>query len=134
MHTTMTMATTTMCMSRSRPVRTATGIVMSRSGMCIRTYRMRILKASPDRIVFDMENVNTMKYLFVTLFSPGEMQSIYFLDRESDDTWRYFSISRTGKKASNLTAGHEASSINRAVAYYRYLTGIPTDKEPPAAR
>jgi hypothetical protein len=98
------------------------------------TYQMRILSASPDRIVFAMENVSTMKYLFINLFSPGEMQSIYFLDRESDDTWRYYSISRTGKKANNLTAGHEASSINRAVAYFRYLTGIPTDKEPPAAR
>jgi hypothetical protein len=98
------------------------------------TYRMRIISASPDRIVFDMENVSAMKYAFLTLFSPGEMQSIYFLDRESDDIWRYYSIFRTGKKASSLTTGHEASSINRAVAYYRHLTGIPTDKEPPAAR
>jgi len=40
---------------------------------------------------------------------------------------------RTGKNASLLTAGYEASSINRAVAFYRYLAGIPTDKEPPAS-
>jgi hypothetical protein len=98
------------------------------------TFRMRIIAASPERIVFDIENVSTMKYLLLTLFLPGEMQTIYFLDREPDDIWRYYSISRTGKKANSLTAGHEASSINRAVAYYRHLTGIPTDKEPPAAR
>lgn len=75
-----------------------------------------------------------MRYLFVTLFHPGEMQSIYFLDRESDYVWRYYSIARTGRKASRLAAGHEASSINRAVAFYRSLAGIPTDLEPPAAR
>jgi len=98
------------------------------------TYRMRILSVSPDRIVFDMENVSTMKYFLLTMFPPGEMQSIYYLERESDDVWRYYSISRSGKMASSLTAGHDASSINRAVAYYRYLAGIPTDKEPPAAR
>jgi hypothetical protein len=62
------------------------------------------------------------------------MQSVYFLDRESDDLWRYYSIARTGRNASRLTAGHDASSINRAVAFYRAMAGIPTDQEPPAAR
>ena len=75
-----------------------------------------------------------MRYSFVTLFHPGEMQSIYFLDRESADVWRYYSIARTGRNASRLAAGHESSSINRAVAFYRSLAGIPTDQEPPAAR
>jgi hypothetical protein len=70
----------------------------------------------------------------ITLFPPGEAQSVYLLERESPDIWRYYSLARTGKKASSLTEGHDASLINRAVAYYRYLAGIPTDREPPAAR
>ena len=97
-------------------------------------FRMHIAEASPDRIVFDLENVSTMRYFLVTLFHPGEMQSIYFLDRESADVWRYYSIARTGRNASRLATGHESSSINRAVAFYRSLAGIPTDQEPPAAR
>ena len=97
-------------------------------------YRMHIAEASADRLVFDVENVSTMRYLFVTLFHPGDMQSIYFLDRESDNVWRYYSIARSGRNASRLTTGHESSSINRAVAFYRSLVGIPTDQEPPAAR
>ena len=96
-------------------------------------YRIRVDSASRDRLVFEIENITTMHYFLVPLFHPGEMQSIYFLDRESNDVWRYYSISRTGKNASSLTAGHEASSINRAVAYYRYLAGIPMNQEPPAA-
>jgi len=55
-------------------------------------YRMHIAEVSADRLVFDIENVSVMRYLFLTLFSPGEMQSIYFLDRESDDVWRYYGI------------------------------------------
>ena len=97
-------------------------------------YRMHIAEVSADRLVFDVENVSVMRYLFLTLFHPGEMQSIYFLDRESDDVWRYYSIARTGRNASRLATGHESSSINRAVAFYRSLAGIPTDQEPPAAR
>jgi hypothetical protein len=97
-------------------------------------YRMHIAEASANRLVFDLENVSTMRYFFVTLFLPGEMQSMYFLDHESEDVWRYYSIVRTGRNASRLATGHESSSINRAVAFYRSLAGIPTDQEPPPAR
>ncbi len=97
------------------------------------TYRMHIQSAAPDRLVFDIENTSTVRYLLWSLFRPGELQSVYFLERESGDVWRFYSISRTGRKANWLTAGHEASSINRAVAFYRYFAGIPTDQAPPAS-
>jgi hypothetical protein len=63
-------------------------------------YRMHIAIASANRLIFDVENVSTMRYLFVTLFHPGEMRSVYFLDRESEDVWRYFNMVRTGRYAS----------------------------------
>jgi hypothetical protein len=97
-------------------------------------YRMHIEEVSPNRIVFDVENVSTLRYLFIPVFHPGEMQSIYFLDRESENTWRYYSIVRTGMNTNRLLAGNESSVINRSVAFYRDLVGIPTDQEPPAAR
>jgi len=61
------------------------------------------------------------------------MQWIYFLERESQDVWRYYSIAPTGKNANTLTSGHDASLINRVVTFYHYLAGIPTDKEPPTS-
>jgi hypothetical protein len=97
-------------------------------------YRMHIAEASEDRLVFDVENVSTMRYHFIPILHPGEMQSIYFLDRESDSVWLFYSIMRTGKNANGLIAGNESSSVNRAVAFYRYLVGVPTDQEPPVAR
>jgi hypothetical protein len=97
-------------------------------------YRMLIAKASVDRLVIEVENVSTMRYRFIPILRPGEMQSIYFLDRESDDVWRYYGIVRTTKSANRLLAGNESSAVNRAAAFYRYLVGIPTDQEPPAAR
>jgi hypothetical protein len=97
-------------------------------------YEMRILAAAPERLVFDTANVSTLRFLMVPIFHPGEVQSIYFLDRESKDVWRYYNLARTGRNSSSLTAGHVASSINRAIAFYRHLTGVPPDREPPAAR
>ena len=98
------------------------------------TYRMHIVAASASRLVFEVENVSTMRYYFLPIFHPGELQSMYFLDRESDKVWRYYGIVRTGKNANGLIAGNESSSINRAVAFYRSLVGIPTTQEPPGAR
>jgi hypothetical protein len=97
-------------------------------------YRMHIVEASTDRLVFDVENVSTMRYLFIPFLHPGEMQSIYFLDRESENVWRCYSMVRTGQNANRLILGNESSAINRAVAFYRALVGIPTGQEPPAAR
>jgi hypothetical protein len=98
------------------------------------TYRMHVGSVAPERLVFETENISTIRYFLVPLFRPGEMQSIYFLEQESPGVWRYFNIARTGKNANTLAAGHDASSINRAVAFFRHWAGIPTDQEPPAAR
>jgi hypothetical protein len=98
------------------------------------TYRMRIAAASANRLVIEIENVSTVHYLLVPLFRPGEVQSMYFLDRESPEVWRFYSIVRTRTTSSRLLTGNESSAINRAVALYRYFVGIPMDQEPPAAR
>jgi hypothetical protein len=97
-------------------------------------YRMAILAVSPSRVAFATGNADAMGYLGLPLFPPGEFQTVCFLDRESSDVWRYYAIARTGKQASALLAGHEASLINRAVASFRHLAGMPADAEPPAAR
>jgi hypothetical protein len=97
-------------------------------------YRMRITEATADRLVVSVENVTTMRYLFLPVLHPGEMQSVHLFDHESENNWRYYGIVRTGPKASRLIAGNDASAVNRAVAFYRFFVGIPTDQEPPAAR
>jgi hypothetical protein len=101
-------------------------------------YRIRIAAASADRLVTATENSSPIRHKGIPLFPPGELQSICFLERESGNVWRYYSIARMGKQVSLLTSlssmGHDASLINRAVASYRYLAGIPTDQEPPASR
>lgn len=96
-------------------------------------YRLKMRSASPDRLVFETENTSTVKNLFGNLFRPGEIQGLYFLERESPDDWRYYCLLRTGRNASRMTMGHEASYLNRAAAIYRHLVGIPADRDPPVS-
>jgi hypothetical protein len=99
-------------------------------------YRIRVHEVERDRLVVAVENVTAVKLLLVTLFAPGTLQSVYFLDRLSPDegVWGYYSLTRNAAPmASSLVGGHEASYLNRAVALYRHVAGIPTDKESPLA-
>jgi hypothetical protein len=98
------------------------------------TYRMQIARASNDHIEIKIDNASAIRYLLVPVLHTGDLQSVYFLDRESGDNWRYYSIVRTGKSASRLLAGNGSSAINRTVAAYRHIVGIPDTTEPPAAR
>ncbi|HEY3835089.1 MAG TPA: DUF6675 family protein, partial [Bryobacteraceae bacterium] len=98
------------------------------------TYELHILSVSPDRLVFDTHNLTTLRYLLVPVFHPGDVESVYFLEREATHVWRYYNMARLGENANGLVGGHAASSINRAIAYFRHLVGIPGDQEPPAAR
>ncbi|HEY1707489.1 MAG TPA: DUF6675 family protein [Rhizomicrobium sp.] len=95
-------------------------------------YRLSVRERSADRIVVASENVSPAKYLFVTISRPGALQSVMTLQRFSPGLWGAYFLSRMGERPSALLPLPERSFVNRAVAAYRQLAGIPTDQEPPA--
>jgi hypothetical protein len=104
----------------------------SRSGEII--YRLNVRERSPERAVIASGNVIAVRRFLMTLFPPGTLQSVVFIQRLSSHSWGIYILSRIDNEASLLAEGHEASYINRAVALYRQIAGIPTNAEPPAAR
>jgi hypothetical protein len=94
---------------------------------------MRLLENRPDRFVLAVDNATPIKFMLFTLFSPGAMQSVYFLERLGPDRWGYYSLLRAGAETSAMAAGHAGSYMNRAQALYRHFLGVSTDQEPPAA-
>jgi hypothetical protein len=96
--------------------------------------RLRIRDLRPERIVLEMTNVSPLRWLAFTVVPPGDLQTLYFLDRQSDGSWRFYSATRVLNASfllSRLVTG--PSYVNRAVAMYRHIAGIPTEREPPAA-
>jgi len=100
------------------------------SGMVLRS---RFEHLSSGRIVFEQVNLTVSSILMLKVLAPGEYETAYFLDHEASDVWRYYSLTRFGAAERPLSEAALASVINRSVAIYRYLAGIPTDREPPAA-
>lgn len=97
-------------------------------------YRDRVLVSDRDRLVVASENLTPVKKMMLTLFDVGDIQAVYFLERRSPGVWSFYSLTRTRMASSLMPTGGDASYINRAVAFYRWVAGIPTDQEPPAAR
>ena len=98
-------------------------------------YRLRVRESGPDHLVVQTENVTRIRLMVVTLFQPGALQTVHFLQQLSPTSWGYYSLSRTTEEgSSSLADGHAASYVNRAAAFYRLLAGVPTDRDPPLAR
>jgi hypothetical protein len=95
-------------------------------------YRMRVLEDGPDRVAIAVENTTSVRFLLVPLFAPGDLRCTSYLERLFSGMWGYYAL--WGIRSDAQTSGHEASSVNRALAFYRHVAGIPTDQEPPAAR
>ena len=96
-------------------------------------YRMRVTAVEPDRLVVMVENVTAVSVFIFTIFDPGDLESTYIFEKLAPTSWGYYSLSGVRESAAAI-GNHEASYVNRAVAIYRHLVGIPGDQEPPLAR
>lgn len=94
-------------------------------------FRMRAAVLDEDRIVLAVENASAVGFLFVSAFEPRDLRSVHVLRRLAPDRWAYFGI--YGAREGTFDVLDRASAINRAVAYYRHIAGVPTDRDPPAA-
>lgn len=104
----------------------------SRAGRTI--HRMTVRKRTADRIEIATENITPIRFAMATLFEPGALQSVTFFDRRGPSEWGYFQTIGVGLGSSFITVQSTSPYINRLTALYRYLAGIPTDRDPPAAR
>ncbi|MCY1352084.1 hypothetical protein D9M68_521210 [compost metagenome] len=100
----------------------------NRSGSVV--YRLRALERDEHRVVL-ARAASPVHAFGTTLFEPGMLQTVEFVERHSD-VWTFYLLTRIDRRASVLASGH-ASSVHRAIALYRHLAGIRTDREPPAA-
>lgn len=91
------------------------------------------MERTPERVVLASENATPIRMMLLTAFEPGALQSVIFLDTRGPGRWSYYQIIRAGPGASSMALGSATSYVNRSAALYRYVAGIPTDRDPPVA-
>ena len=86
-------------------------------------YRMKVRDLTADGFVVAVENVTPVRSFMLTLFDPGDLQSVHFVQRESPGVFRYYGLAFAGESLASSLALPEASYVNRALALYSHLSG-----------
>lgn len=86
-------------------------------------YRMTVSGISPDGFTVAVENVTPVRSFMLTLFDPGDLQSVHFVKREASGLFRYYGLAFAGESLASSLALPEASYVNRALALYGHLSG-----------
>jgi hypothetical protein len=95
-------------------------------------YREKVDVFDQGRVEIAVENVTDVSLFLFPLFNPGDLHSLYIMQRLSPTVWGFYSL--TGVRGGMLVSDQPASYINRAIAIYRHIVGTPTDQNPPAWR
>jgi hypothetical protein len=93
-------------------------------------YRMHV-RATPANLVVAVENVTPVRRFLLTLFAPGDLQSVHFLARTALGIWSYYGLARTGVAIGSLVGVKEESYVNRALALYSHFADTPIDPDRP---
>jgi hypothetical protein len=93
-------------------------------------YRLTVRERTENRIVYSVVNESALTTWLFTAVRPGEFRQLYVLEREQDDVWRFYGYAEARARLGpfKLSSG---SYINRANAYFHYVAGQPTDRDPP---
>jgi hypothetical protein len=86
-------------------------------------YRMKVRDLTPDGFVVAVENTTPVRSFMLTLFDPGDLQSVHFVKRDSSGVFRYYGLAFAGESLASSLALPEASYVNRALALYGHLSG-----------
>jgi hypothetical protein len=86
-------------------------------------YRMRLRSFGPNGFVVAIKNASPVSRFYLTLFEPGDLQSVHFLERIGPQAWAYYGLAWAGERLPSRLAVPKASYVNRALALYRYFTG-----------
>jgi len=93
-------------------------------------YRLLGRRVDARRLIVESKNLSPIRFLIFELFAPGALQAAHRLEQLAPGVWGYYGVSAVRGGAFDSEA---KSFVNRAAAYYRYLAGVPGDREPPLA-
>jgi hypothetical protein len=94
-------------------------------------YRMRVLDHAPHRLMIAVENASPVRFLFMTLFQPGDLQTIYLLEQAKDKSWSYYNLSGIRGSSMATGSGSEKSYMSRALSMFAHFAGREIADKPP---
>lgn len=95
-------------------------------------FETEVREAHPDGFVTVMRNATAMTLMGFSIADPGAISSMLQVRRVAPGEFAYYGLTAVALAAMAEAMTSDADHINRAVASYRFLAGIPGDRAPPA--
>jgi hypothetical protein len=96
-------------------------------------HKLTVRQRTADRVEVATENISPIRYAGFTIFEPRGLQTVTFIERRAPDQWAYFQTIGIGDSSNFLATQSSSPYVNRLAAVYRYMAGMPTDRDPPMA-
>ena len=97
-------------------------------------FRLRVLERSRDRLIVDIRNQRAANPPVHPKISAGGYRYLFMFERHAPGVWRYYGLTGLRGKGAAAVTWFRNSYVNRAVAVFRYIAGVPMEREPPAVR
>lgn len=85
-------------------------------------YRMTVEQATPEKIVIRIENVSRVKFMMMTVYKPGDIQSVYVLEQGAGGVWSYFNLLGIDTNVTLIGGNPALSATSRAQAMFGHYT------------
>jgi hypothetical protein len=95
-------------------------------------FETEIREAGPDGFVTLMRNVTPMTLMGFSIAEPGGISSMLSIKRVAPGEFDYYGLTAVALASMAAALTSDSDHVNRAVASYRFLAGIPGDRDPPA--
>ncbi len=86
--------------------------------------RVSIIDRTEDGIEIGITNLSAARVAFLTLFDPGGSEVRLWIEREAEDRWTYYSLTRLSGTGLLAHPAMRRSYVSRAEAMFRYLIGV----------
>jgi hypothetical protein len=93
-----------------------------------------VRERSATRLVATTRNVSEGRIFGWPVVGLGGLEGFWAVEHEGGALWRYYALTRVHLLISDAMAPSPEDYLNKAVSLFRFLSGMPTDIEPPASR
>lgn len=93
-----------------------------------------IIRRDAEKLNVSATNLTPSTMLLATLFEAGGSDMQLWVEHEAGEVWTYYSLTRLSGSSLLANPALERSYMNRAAAFFHFLTATPEELQSPAAR
>ena len=97
-------------------------------------HELTVRERSATRLVMTTRNISKGRAFGWSVIDPGGLEGFFTVEHEAGPLWRCYALTRVHLLIPDAMAPPPEDFLNKAVALFRFLAGLPTDTEPPAIR